>query len=315
MAVYRSVDDLVGGTPMLDVSGLSPNPSVKLFAKLEGYNPTGSVKDRVALAMLEGAEADGSLTPGSVIIEPSSGNTGIALAMLGRRRGYVVKIVLPGNVTAERRQMLEIYDAEIISSPADQGSNGAVRLALELADAHPDWTMLYQYGNEANPQVHYRTTGPEIVADVGDITHFIAGLGTSGTLLGAGRYLKEHVPGVQVWAVEPPAGEQVEGLRSLDEGYVPPIFENWDGAALLDRKMIVRPRESIEATRMLATEGVFSGISGGAALAGARKAAASVESGVIVFVVSDHGWKYLSVGAWTDDLEVAAAHADDVIYF
>ncbi len=315
MAVYRSVDDLVGGTPMLDVSGLSPNPSVKLFAKLEGYNPTGSVKDRVALAMLEGAEADGSLTPGSVIIEPSSGNTGIALAMLGRRRGYVVKIVLPGNVTAERRQMLEIYDAEIISSPAEQGSNGAVRLALELADAHPDWTMLYQYGNEANPQVHYRTTGPEIVADVGDITHFIAGLGTSGTLLGAGRYLKEHVPGVQVWAVEPPAGEQVEGLRSLDEGYVPPIFENWDGAALLDRKMIVRPRESIEATRMLATEGVFSGISGGAALAGARKAAASVESGVIVFVVSDHGWKYLSVGAWTDDLEVAAAHADDVIYF
>lgn len=315
MAVYRSVDDLVGGTPMLDVSGLSPNPSVKLFAKLEGYNPTGSVKDRVALAMLEGAEADGSLTPGSVIIEPSSGNTGIALAMLGRRRGYVVKIVLPGNVTAERRQMLEIYDAEIISSPAEQGSNGAVRMALELADAHPDWTMLYQYGNEANPQVHYRTTGPEIVADVGDITHFIAGLGTSGTLLGAGRYLKEHVPGVQVWAVEPPAGEQVEGLRSLDEGYVPPIFENWDGAALLDRKMIVRPRESIEATRMLATEGVFSGISGGAALAGARKAAASVESGVIVFVVSDHGWKYLSVGAWTDDLEVAAAHADDVIYF
>ena len=315
MAVYRSVDELIGGTPTLDVSRLSPNPSVKLFAKLEGHNPTGSVKDRVALAMLEGAETEGRLQPGSVIIEPSSGNTGIALAMLGQRRGYVVKIVLPGNVTAERRQMLEIYGAEIISSPAEQGSNGAVRLALELADANPDWTMLYQYGNEANPQVHYRTTGPEIVADVGDITHFIAGLGTSGTLLGAGRYLKEHVPGVQVWAVEPPAGEQVEGLRSLDEGYVPPIFENWGGADLLDRKMIVRPRESIEATRMLATEGVFSGISGGAALAGARKAAASVDSGVMVFVVSDHGWKYLSVGAWTDDLEVAAANADGVIYF
>ena len=315
MAVYRSVDELIGGTPTLDVSRLSPNPSVKLYAKLEGHNPTGSVKDRVALAMLDQAEAEGRLEPGSVIVEPSSGNTGIALAMLGQRRGYAVKIVLPGNVTAERRQMLEIYGAEIISSPAELGSNGAVRMALDLADANPDWTMLYQYGNEANPQVHYRTTGPEIVADVGDITHFIAGLGTSGTLLGAGRYLKEHVPGVQVWAVEPPAGEQVEGLRSLDEGYVPPIFENWGGADLLDRKMIVRPRESIEATRMLATEGVFSGISGGAALAGARKAAASVDSGVIVFVVSDHGWKYLSVGAWTDDLEVAAANADGVIYF
>ncbi len=315
MAVYRSIDELIGGTPTLDVSRLSPNPSVKLYAKLEGHNPTGSVKDRVALAMLEGAEAEGRLEPGSVIIEPSSGNTGIALAMLGRRRGYAVKIVLPGNVTAERRQMLEIYGAEIISSPAEQGSNGAVRMALDLADANPDWTMLYQYGNEANPQVHYRTTGPEIAADVGDITHFIAGLGTSGTLLGAGRYLKEHVPGVQVWAVEPPAGEQVEGLRSLDEGYVPPIFEDWGGAELLDRKMIVRPRESIEATRMLATEGVFSGISGGAALAGARKAAASVDSGAIVFVVSDHGWKYLSVGAWTDDLEVAASNADGLIYF
>ena len=315
MAVYRSVDELIGGTPMLDVSRLSPNPSVALYAKLEGHNPTGSVKDRVALAMLDQAEAEGALGPGSVIVEPSSGNTGIALAMLGQRRGYRVKIVLPGNVTAERRQMLEVYGAEIISSPAEEGSNGAVRMALELADAHPDWTMLYQYGNEANPEVHYRTTGPEIVADVPEITHFIAGLGTSGTLLGAGRYLKEHVSGVQIWAVEPPAGEQVEGLRSLDEGYVPPIFENWGGAGLLDRKMIVRPRESIEATRMLAAEGVFSGISGGAALAGARKAAASVDSGVVVFVVSDHGWKYLSVGAWTDDLDVAAATAEDVIYF
>ncbi|WP_419945518.1 PLP-dependent cysteine synthase family protein [Candidatus Poriferisodalis sp.] len=315
MAVYRSVDELIGGTPTLDVSRLSPNPSVALYAKLEGHNPTGSVKDRVALAMLDRAEADGALAPGSVIIEPSSGNTGIALAMLGQRRGYRVKIVLPGNVTAERRKMLEIYGAEIISSPAEQGSNGAVRMALELADTNPDWTMLYQYGNEANPEVHYRTTGPEIVADVPDVTHFVAGLGTSGTLLGAGRYLKEQVPGVQVWAVEPPAGEQVEGLRSLDEGYVPPIFESWGGADLLDRKMIVRPRESIDATRMLAAEGVFSGISGGAALAGARKAAVGIGSGVIVFVVSDHGWKYLSVGAWTDDLEIAAANVGDVIYF
>lgn len=315
MAVYRSVDELIGATPTLDVSRLSPNPTVELYAKLEGHNPTGSVKDRVALAMLDSAEAEGRLAPGSVIIEPSSGNTGIALAMLGQRRGYRVKIVLPGNVTAERRQMLEIFGAEIIASPAEQGSNGAVRLAVELAEANPDWTMLYQYGNEANPEVHYRTTGPEIVADVPGITHFVAGLGTSGTLLGVGRYLKEHSPTVQVWAVEPPAGEQVEGLRSLDDGYVPPIFEQWGGVDLLDRKMIVRPRESIEATRMLAAEGVFSGISGGAALAGARKAAARIDEGVIVFVVSDHGWKYLSVGAWTDDLDAAAAQAENVIYF
>ncbi|WP_419840892.1 PLP-dependent cysteine synthase family protein [Candidatus Poriferisodalis sp.] len=315
MAVYRCIDELIGATPTLDVTALSPNPAVRMYAKLEGQNPTGSVKDRVALAMLDRAEAEGRLRPGSVILEPSSGNTGIALAMLGLRRGYRIKIVLPGNVTAERRQMLEIYGAEIIASPPEQGSNGAVRLATELARANPDWTMLYQYGNEANPQMHYCTTGPEILADVPDVTHFVAGLGTSGTLLGVGRYLKEHAPGVQVWAVEPPAGEQVEGLRSLDDGYVPPIFEAWGGVELLDRKMIVRPRESIEATRMLTAQGVFSGISGGAALAGARKAADRIDEGAIVFVVCDHGWKYLSVGAWTADLEDAVAHAENVIYF
>ncbi len=315
MTLYRSVDELIGSTPTLDVSRLSPNPSVALYAKLEGHNPTGSVKDRVALAMLDRAESEGTLEPGAVILEPSSGNTGIALAMLGRRRGYRVKIVLPGNVTAERRQMLEIFGAEIIASPAEQGSNGAVRLALGLAEANPDWTLLYQYGNDANPQMHYRTTGPEIVADVPDITHFVAGLGTSGTLLGAGRYLKEHVPGVEVWAVEPPTGEQVDGLRSLDDGYEPPIFERWGGAGLLDRKMIVRGRESIEATRLLNEEGVFAGISAGAALAGARKAASGIDEGNIVFIVCDHGWKYLSVGAWTDDLDAAVASAEDVIYF
>lgn len=315
MAVFRSIDELIGGTPIVDVSGLSPNPSVVLLAKLEGHNPTGSVKDRVALSMMDRAEADGTLLPGCTIIEPSSGNTGIALAMIGRRRGYTVKIVLPGNVTDERRQMLDVYGAEIIDSPPEQGSNGAVRLALRLASEHPEWTMLYQYGNEANPEVHYRTTGPEIAADVPGITHFVAGLGTSGTLLGVGRYLKENISGVEIWAVEPPAGEQVEGLRSLDDGYVPPIFERWGGAELLDRKMIVRPRESIEATRMLAGEGIFSGISGGAALAGARKAAGRIDEGTIVFVVSDHGWKYLSVGAWTNELDAAAEQAERVIYF
>ena len=316
MAVYWAIDELIGNTPVLDVSQLSPNPNVRILAKLEGHNPGGSVKDRIARAMIDTAEADGSLRPGQTIIEPSSGNTGIALAMLARQRGYPIKIVLPENVSVERRQLLEIFGAEIILTPGKEGSNGAVRRAQEISAEHPDWAFLYQYGNEANPQAHYDTTGPEIFADVPDITHFVAGLGTSGTLLGVGTYLKEHDPSIEVWAVEPPAGEQVEGLRSLDDGYVPPIFDKWGGADLLDRKMIVRPRESIEAARLLVSDaGVFAGLSAGAALAGARKAAARIDSGVIVFVISDYGWKYLSTGAWTDDLDEAAARADQVIYF
>ena len=316
MAVYESVDDLIGNTPMVNVSHLSPNPAVRIYAKLEGQNPAGSVKDRIAKAMIDKAEADGSLRPGQTIIEPSSGNTGIALAMIAGRRGYPIKIVLPENVSIERRQLLEIYGAEIILSPGGEGSNGAVRMAQDISAMHPDWAFLYQYGNEANPQAHYDTTGPEILTDVPDITHFVAGLGTSGTLMGVGSYLKEQRADIEIWAVEPPAGEQVEGLRSLDDGYVPPIFEKWGGADLLDRKMIVRPRESIEAARMLVSEaGIFAGISAGAALAGARKAAARIDEGVIVFVVSDYGWKYLSTGAWTDDLDVAAERAGQVIYF
>ena len=316
MAVYSSVDELIGATPVVDVSQLSPNPEVRIYAKLEGTNPGGSVKDRIAKAMIDQAEADGSLRPGQTIIEPSSGNTGIALAMIAGQRGYPIKIVLPENVSIERRQLLEIFGAEIILTPGSEGSNGAVRHAQDLSARNPEWAFLYQYGNEANPQAHYDTTGPEILADVPDITHFVAGLGTSGTLLGVGSYLKEHADGVEVWAVEPPAGEQVEGLRNLDDGYVPPIFEKWGGVDLLDRKMIVRPRESIENTRLLVQgAGIFGGISAGAALAGARKAAARIDSGVIVFVVSDFGWKYLSTGAWTDDLDVAAARADEVIYF
>jgi cysteine synthase len=312
MTVYESVEELIGDTPVVNVSELSPNPAVRIYAKLEGQNPAGSVKDRIAKAMIDRAEADGSLRPGQTIIEPSSGNTGIALAMIG----YPIKIVLPENVSIERRQLLEIFGAEIILTPGEEGSNGAVRRAQEISAMNPDWAFLYQYGNEANPQTHYDSTGPEILADVPDITHFVAGLGTSGTLLGVGSYLKERQPGVEVWAVEPPAGEQVEGLRSLDDGYVPPIFEKWGGADLLDRKMIVRPRESIEATRMLVRDaGIFAGISAGAALAGARKCAARIDEGVIVFVVSDYGWKYLSTGAWTDDLDAAAERAEQVIYF
>ena len=235
--------------------------------------------------------------------------------MISRIKGYRIKIVLPGNVSIERRQLLEVYGAEIIDSPGEEGSNGAVRLALALAEEHPAWVFLYQYGNESNPRAHYRTTGPEIYRDVPEITHFVAGLGTSGTLLGVGTYLKEQNPDIQVLAVEPPSGEQVEGLRSLDDGYIPPVFDKWGGYDLLNGKSIVRPRESLEYTRKLMDVGIFSGISAGAALAGAAKVAKRVESGVIVFVVCDYGWKYLSTGAWTLDLDEATANAEKVIYF
>ena len=315
MTVYSSVLEMIGNTPIVDVSQLSPNPDVRILGKMEGQNPAGSVKDRIALSMITEAEADGTLSPGCTIIEPSSGNTGIAMAMICRIKGYNIKIVLPGNVSIERRQLLEVYGAEIIDSPGAEGSNGAVRMAIELADQNPDWVFLYQYANEANPKAHYRTTGPEIWADVPDITHFVAGLGTSGTLLGVGTFLKEQNPDIKVMAVEPPSGEQVEGLRSLEDGYIPPVFDKWGGYDLLDGKSIVRPRESLEFTRALADVGIFSGISAGAALAGAVKVAKKIESGTIVFVVCDYGWKYLSTGAWTLDLDEATANAEKVIYF
>jgi cysteine synthase len=316
VAVYSSVLDLVGSTPVVDVSHLSPNPNVRILAKLESQNPAGSVKDRIALAMVTAAEADGALWPGRTIIEPSSGNTGIALAMICQLRGYQLKVVLPRNVTEERRQMLEAFGAEIIPSPGEEGSNGAVRLAQQLADDNPDWVFLYQYGNQANPEAHYATTGPEILSDVPEITHFVAGLGTSGTLMGVGTYLKEHKPDVKLYAVEPPSGEQVEGLRSLDDGYVPPVFEKWGGMELLDGKRIVRPLESLIWTRRLVTEaGIFAGPSSGAALAGAAKVAERIDEGTIVFVVCDGGWKYLSTGAYTGELEAIAEQLDQVIYF
>ncbi|MEE3251128.1 MAG: cysteine synthase family protein [Actinomycetota bacterium] len=319
MTVYSSVLDLIGNTPMVDVSALSPHPGTRILVNLEGQNPAGSVKDRIAKAMVEEAEADGTLVPGRTIIEPSSGNTGIALAMIARLRGYPIKVVLPENVSVERRQMLEVFGAEIISSPGAEGSNGAVRLARRLADENPDWAFLYQYANEANPRVHYATTGPEILRDVPDITHFVAGLGTSGTLMGVGTYLREQRPEVQVLAVEPPSGEVVQGLRSLDDGYIPPVFEKWGGNELLDGKRIVRPRESLECTRRLADEcGIFAGISSGAALAGALKVAERLgedEQATIVFVASDAGWKYLSTGAWTADLDEAVANAEAIVYF
>ncbi len=315
MTIHDSVLDLIGNTPVVDVSSLSPNPDVRIIGKMEGQNPGGSVKDRIALAMVLEAESEGTLVPGRTIIEPSSGNTGIALAMICRIRGYHLKIVLPENVSIERRQLLEVYGAEIIPSPGAEGSNGAVRRAQELASEHPEWVFLYQYGNEANPRAHYRTTGPEIWRDVPDITHFVAGLGTSGTLLGVGTYLKEQNPDVKIFAVEPPAGETVEGLRNLDDGYIPPVFDKWGGFDILDGKSIVRPRESLEWTRRMADVGIFSGISAGAALAGAVKVANRIDRGVIVYIVCDYGWKYLSTGAWTLDLDEATANAEQVIYF
>ncbi|HAY51630.1 MAG TPA: cysteine synthase B, partial [Acidimicrobiaceae bacterium] len=256
------------------------------------------------------------LTSGSVILEPSSGNTGIALAMISSIRGYHLKIVLPDNVSIERRQLLEVWGAEIISSPGSEGSNGAVRRAQQLAEENPDWVFLYQYGNEANPEIHYTTTGPEIFQDVPDISHFIAGLGTSGTLMGVGRFLKEQNPNIQILAVEPPAGENVEGLRSLEDGFIPPVFENWNGMNLLDGKRIIRPIESLECTRKLAQmSGIFAGISSGAALAGALRVAEQIEQGSIVFIVCDGGWKYLSTEAWTKPLDEVADSINRIIYF
>jgi len=316
MALYSSVLDMIGNTPMIDVSRISPNEKVRILGKMEGQNPAGSVKDRIALSMILEAEADGTLTPGKTIIEPSSGNTGIAMAMIARLKGYPIKIVLPENVSIERRQLLEVFGAEIILSPGNEGSNGAVRRAIALADDHPEWAFLYQYANEANPRAHYETTGPEIWRDCPEITHFVAGLGTSGTLMGVGTFLKERNPDVKILAVEPPIGEMVEGLRNLDEGYIPPVYEKWGGPELLDGKRIVRPRESIEFTRRLADEcGIFSGISAGAALAGACRVAGQIDEGTIVFIVCDGGWKYLSTGLWTDDIDTVVERAQKIIYF
>ncbi len=321
MTRFASVLDLIGQTPIVDVSALSPKPNVTILAKLEGRNPAGSVKDRVALSLVDAAERDGVLIPGKpdqVLIEPSSGNTGIALAMVCRLRGYHLKVVLPSNVSPERRQLLLAWGAEIIDSPGAEGSNGAVRLAQALSADNPEWTFLYQYANPANPEAHYLHTGPEILADVPEITHFVAGLGTSGTLMGVGRFLREHRPDVQIWAVEPPSGEIVDGLRNLDDGYIPPIFTDNHGAQLLDRRVVVRPRESIEWTRRFTEVGLFVGLSSGAIMAGAVKCANTIvddDAATIVTIVADDGWKYLSTGAWSDDIDDVVERAKSIIYF
>jgi [CysO sulfur-carrier protein]-thiocarboxylate-dependent cysteine synthase len=303
---YDSLLDSVGRTPLVGLPRLSPSPEVRLWAKLEDRNPTGSVKDRAAFYMVEQAEKEGLLHPGATILEPTSGNTGISLAMVAKLRGYRLTVVMPENTSAERRQLLEMYGATIIYSPAPGGSNEAVRVAKRLAAENPDWIMLYQYGNEANARAHYETTGPELLADLPEITHFVAGLGTTGTLMGAGRFLREHVPGVKIIAAEPRYGELVYGLRNVDEGFVPELYDE----SVLTTRFSVSVADALSATReLLNTEGIFAGISAGCALHAAMalgaKAAEAGERADIALIVADGGWKYLSTGAYGGTLDEA----------
>ncbi|GGP44219.1 PLP-dependent cysteine synthase family protein [Saccharothrix coeruleofusca] len=311
MARYESLLDAVGGTPLVGLPRLSPSPDVRLWAKLEDRNPTGSIKDRPVLAMIEEAERSGALTPGCTILEPTSGNTGIALAMAAKLKGYGLVCVMPENTSAERKQLLQAYGARIVFSPAAGGSNQAVARAKELAEQNPDWVMLYQYGNAANAGAHYSGTGPELLKDLPTITHFVAGLGTTGTLVGTGRYLREHKPDVQVVAAEPRYGELVYGLRNLDEGFVPELYDE----TVLTGRYSVGSYDALRRTRqLLEVEGIFAGISTGAilhaALAVAEKAVARGEAADIAFVVADAGWKYLSTGAYAGTLDEASARLD-----
>jgi len=294
-ALPASLLDLVGSTPIVELPRLSPKPTVRLYAKLEGQNPSGSIKDRIAKAMLDAAEASGELEPGRRLLEPTSGNTGIALALAARLRGYSLTCVVPANVTAERRRLLELYGAEIVDSPGEEGSNGAVRLALELAGADPRWFMPFQYGNAANPRAHYEGTGAEIAEALDRVDVLVAGLGTGGTLMGAGERLRQSFPDVVVAAAEPLPGDEVMGLRSLADGYVPPILD----VTKLDRKLLVTNAEAVAGLRLLLErEGVFGGVSSGAVIHAALRLADELDEGVVVCVLADGGWKYLSADFW-----------------
>ena len=298
-----SLLDLVGSTPLVELPRLSPKPSVRLYAKLEGQNPTGSLKDRVAKAMIEAAEASGELEPGRRLLEPTSGNTGISLALVAKLKGYPLTCVLPANVTEERRRLLRLYGADIVDSPPEEGSNGAVRLALELAERDPSLFMPFQYANEANPRAHFDGTGAEIAAALDRVDLFVAGLGTGGTLMGAGERLRQSFPDVVVAAAEPLPGDQVMGLRSLEDGYVPPILD----VSRLDRKLLVTNEESVAGMLLLLErEGIFGGVSSGAVIHAALMLAEELDEGVVVTVLADGGWKYLSAGFWdADDVESA----------
>ena len=297
---YGDLVEAVGNTPLVELPTLSPKEGVRVFAKLEGQNPTGSVKDRVAKSMIESAEADGAIAPGQKVLEPTSGNTGISLGMICRRKGYPLKVVMPDNVTEERTQLLRMYGAEIVYSEGAKGSNGAVELALEMAQADSSYFMPYQYGNEANPRAHYDGTAPEILEELDDVAAFVAGLGTGGTLMGVGRRLKENDPETRIVAAEPMQGELVQGLRSLDDGFIPPIID----LSLLDRKIMVSNRDAIVWTqRLLREEGLFAGVSAGAIAAICVRIANELDEGNVVFVVPDDGWKYLSSGVYTKPVE------------
>ncbi len=310
-AAAQSLLELVGSTPLVELPRLSPRPSVRLYAKLEGQNPTGSIKDRVALAMVEEAERAGRLEPGQELLEPTSGNTGISLALVARLKGYRLTCVLPDNVTEERRRLLRLYGAEIVESPGAEGTNGAVRAAVELAEREPRFHMLFQYANEANPAAHYGGTGTEITAALDRVDVLVAGLGTGGTLMGAGARLREAFPDVVVAAAEPLPGDPVMGLRSLEEGYVPPILD----VSRLDRKLLVSNAEAVAAVReLLQREGIFAGVSSGAVVHVARKLAAELDDGVVVAVLADGGWKYLSAGFW-DAQEHAEAELEEAVWW
>jgi [CysO sulfur-carrier protein]-thiocarboxylate-dependent cysteine synthase len=307
--------DSVGDTPLVGLPRLSPSPDVRLWAKLEDRNPTGSVKDRVALAMVQRAEKEGRLRPGCTLLEPTSGNTGISLAMVAKLRGYRLVCVLPENTSEERRQLLRMWGAEIVSTPAAGGSNEAVRIAKQIGTEHPDWVMLYQYGNPANADAHREGTGPELLADLPEITHVVAGLGTTGTLMGLGQFFREHKPEVRIVAAEPRYGELVYGLRNLDEGFVPELYDD----SLIDARFSVGSRDAVRRVReLLDAEGIFAGLSTGAilhaALAQAARAVEAKQRADIAFIVADGGWKYLSTGAYEGTVEEAEERLDGQLW-
>jgi len=307
---YGSILDTIGNTPLVELKSFSPRPGVQIFAKLEGFNPSGSIKDRIAKLMIEEAEASGKIKPGSILLEPTSGNTGIALAMIARVKGYPFTAVMPDNVTQERRQMLQLYGANIVYSEGALGSNGAVKLAQEMASKDDRFVMLYQYGNEANPRAHYEGTAVEIIKDLPDLDVFVAGLGTGGTLTGNARRLKEYNPTIKVVAAEPLQGDAVQGLRSLEDGFVPPVLDQ----ALLDARILVSGRDAIRRTRQLKDqEGIFAGPSCGAALHAALRVASTMDRGKIVVILADGGWKYLSEDLWTRDLDQLEEDLEDVL--
>jgi cysteine synthase len=310
--LYANLTDTIGNTPLVELQRLSPRAGVRLFAKLEGQNPTGSVKDRIAKYMIEAAEARGDLTPDRMVLEPTSGNTGISLAMICRLKGYRLKVVMPESVSEERAQLLRAFGAEIVYSEGIKGTNGSIVVAQQMAAEDPGYYMPYQYGNEANPRAHYETTGPEILRDLPDVDVFIAGLGTGGTLTGVGHYLKEHKPGVKVVACVPHPGDLVQGLRSLEEGFIPPVLDE----SVLDGKIVVDSRASFAATKELTQqEGVFAGISSGAVLRTAQKVAERLERGNIVLLFADSGWKYLSTSLWSKDYDELAEEVEGKVWW